>query len=296
VGSTDLFGIVPILVTPFDDQGRLDIASLRRLVDFTIAAGVHGVGIALGSEVYKLTEAERDRVIETVIEQTNGRVPVVVNTGAAATDLAVIFSQRAQAQGATAVMCALPGAGYSTNEILSYFGAIARAVDVPVMIQDTSVAPVPGPVIRAIGDAYERVRYAKVESVPPPVQVYAAVQSAGEVVKIFGGAAGQYLLPELRRGSIGTMPWPSTPGAFVKVWDLWHSEQHDEAETTFEQAIAPLLRISVRSLGGGHIVHKLALQRQGIIDSAYVRGPCEELDPITLAEIDEACRRIGLYE
>jgi 4-hydroxy-tetrahydrodipicolinate synthase len=267
---------VPILVTPFDDQGRLDLGSLRRLVDFTIAAGVHGLGIALGSEVYKLTEAERDRVIETVIEQTDARVPVVVNTGAAA------------------VMCALPDAGYSTNEILSYFGAIARVVDVPVMIQDTSAAPVPGPMIRTIGDAFPRVRYAKVESVPPPVQVYAAVQSAGDVVKIFGGAAGQFLLPELRRGSIGTMPWPSTPGPFVQVWDLWHAGQHDEAESVFEHKIAPLLRISVRSLGGGHIVHKLALQRQGIIDTAYVRGPCEELDPITLKEIDEACARMGL--
>jgi 4-hydroxy-tetrahydrodipicolinate synthase len=285
---------VPILVTPFDDQGRLDLGSLRRLVDFTIAAGVHGLGIALGSEVYKLTEAERDRVIETVIEQTDDRVPVVVNTGAAATDLAVIYSQRAQAQGAAAVMCALPGAGYSTNEILSYFGAIARTVDVPVMIQDTSAAPVPGPMIRTISDAFPRVRYAKVESVPPPVQVYAAVQSAGDAVNIFGGAAGQFLLPELRRGSIGTMPWPSTPGPFVQVWDLWHAGQRDEAESVFEHKIAPLLRISVRSLGGGHIVHKLALQRQGIIDTAYVRGPCEELDPVTLKEIDDACARMGL--
>ena len=43
-------GVFPILVTPFDDQERVDEDSLRSLVDFTIGAGVHGLGIALGSE------------------------------------------------------------------------------------------------------------------------------------------------------------------------------------------------------------------------------------------------------
>ena len=58
-----LHGVVPILVTPFHDDGAIDETSLRNEVDFAIDAGVHGLGIALGSEVYKLTEAERDQVV-----------------------------------------------------------------------------------------------------------------------------------------------------------------------------------------------------------------------------------------
>ena len=50
-------GVVPILVTPFDETGRIDEDSLRSLIDFDIAAGVHGVGVALGSEIFKFSEA-----------------------------------------------------------------------------------------------------------------------------------------------------------------------------------------------------------------------------------------------
>lgn len=289
-----LHGVVPILVTPFDDHGRLDEESLRRLVHFTIDAGVHGLGIALGSEIYKLTEPERDIVIKAVVEEAQGRVPVIVNTGAAATDLAVYFSKHAEELGAQAVMCTPPAFGVSAQETLEYFKAISDSISVPVVIQDTSTTPVSGPQIRAIADQCERVQYAKVESIPPPYQVYAAVQASGDAVGIFGGAAGQYFLQELRRGSIGTMPWPSTPHAFVEVWDHWQAGRRDEAIATFEQRIAPLLRISVRSISGGHIVHKEVLRRQGVIASAHVRHPSEALDPITMEELDEVCDRLGL--
>ncbi len=69
----ELHGVVPILLTPFDAHGRIDAESLRNLVDFTIDAGVHGLGIALGSEVYKLTEAEREIVIKTVCQSSSIR-------------------------------------------------------------------------------------------------------------------------------------------------------------------------------------------------------------------------------
>ncbi len=108
-----LFGVVPILLTPFDEDGELDEASLRNEVDFAIDAGVHGLGIALGSEVFTFTEAERDRVTSIVVEQTRDRVPVVVNTGAISTNLAVHYSRRAYELGAAGLMCTPPGAGFS---------------------------------------------------------------------------------------------------------------------------------------------------------------------------------------
>ena len=77
-------GVFPILVTPFDDDERVDEDSLRSVVEFNISAGVHGLGIALGSEILKLTEPERSQVVSIVVDQTRGRVPIVVNTGAQA--------------------------------------------------------------------------------------------------------------------------------------------------------------------------------------------------------------------
>jgi 4-hydroxy-tetrahydrodipicolinate synthase len=289
-----IHGVIPILVTPFDEQGRIDRDSLQNEVDFVIGAGVHAIGIALGSEIDKLSEAERELVIRTVIDRAAGRVPVVVNTGAPANDLAARNSRLAQEWGAAAVMATPPGAGFSAGEIIGYYGAIADAVDVPVVIQDVNTAPVPAPLIRKIAERIERVRYAKVESSPQPSQVLAAVQAGGELVAIIGGAAGQFLMEELRRGAVGTMPWPSLPGPFVAVWNAWQAGDPVGARTLFETRVAPLLRVPAFSLGAGHRLHKEVLRRQGVIASAAVRRPSDSLDPITLEELDEACALLGI--
>lgn len=286
-------GVFPILVTPFDDGGRIDLESLQRLVDYTIDAGVHGLGIALGSEIFKLTEAERDQVITTVVVQARGRVPVVVNTGASATTLAVWYSQRAEAMGASAVMCTPPGPGFAAMQVRGYFKAISDAVQIPIFIQDTTSTPVAAPLIRAIGEECEQVRYCKVENTPPPQRVYDAVRESDGRVAIFGGFAGQFLLEELRRGSVGTMPWPSTPRAFVQIWDHWQAGDIPAARRVFAEKVAPLVQMSP-GLGLGHLVHKEALRRQGIITYAHVRAPVEVLDPITQQELDEVFGQIGI--
>src|SRR5258708_37538399 len=95
-------GVFPILVTPFDADERVDEDSLRSVVEFNIGAGVHGLGIALGSEILKLTEAERSLVVSIVVDQTRGRVPIVVNTGAQANMTAALYSQQAEDLGASA--------------------------------------------------------------------------------------------------------------------------------------------------------------------------------------------------
>jgi dihydrodipicolinate synthase/N-acetylneuraminate lyase len=289
-----LHGIVPILVTPFDQADRVDTESLRREVEFNIAAGVHGLGIALGSEVYKLTDDERDLVVATVIDQARGRVPVIMNTGALATTIAVRYSRQAEAAGVAAVMCTSPGPGLPAAEVRHYYQSIADAIRIPVMVQDTAANHVPAGLLRAIAESAARVCYAKIESSPPARRVYDAVQACGPLVAIFGGAGGGALLQELRRGSIGTMPWPSTPAAFVAVWDHWQAGDRAAALEAFEQRLAPLQQLSVQGLGGGHLLHKELLRRQGVIATANVRRPSDDVEPPFWEELDEVCDRLGL--
>ena len=170
-------GVFPILVTPFDTAERVDEDSLRSVVEFNLGAGVHGLGIALGSEILKLTEAERSQVISVVVDETRGRVPIVVNTGAQANLTAALYSRQAEDLGAAAVMC-LPPSPVSGSEARSYFKAISDAVHIPVFIQDTLVTPVSAGLIRQIAEESEHVRYAKVESPPQPTQVQAAVAAS----------------------------------------------------------------------------------------------------------------------
>ena len=286
-------GVFPILVTPFDADERVDEDSLRSVVEFNISAGVHGLGIALGSEILKLTEAERSLVISVVVDQTRGRVPIVVNTGAQANLTAALYSRQAEDLGASAVMC-LPPSPVSATEARAYFKAISDAVHIPVFIQDTMTTPVSAGLIRQIAEESEHVRYAKVESPPQPTQVQAAVAAGSGLVSIFGGAGGTYLLEELRRGGVGTMPWPSQPHAFVEIWNAWQAGNERQAVDIHEREIAPLARLATAGLRLGHTIHKELLRRRGVIRHALVRAPSDPLDEITAGELDAICDRLGI--
>lgn len=287
-------GIFPILLTPFDDAGRIDEESLVSEVDFNLNAGVHGLGLALGSEFLKMTEAERQRVTKVVVDHVRGRVPVVVNTGAQSNVAAALYSKQAEELGAAAVMCMPPSMGVSGSEMRSYFKAISDAVRVPVWIQDTSYVTVPAGVIRQIAEESERVRFAKIESPPNALRVEECVQQAGHLVTVFGGSAGTYFIEELRRGGVGTMPWPSTPEVFVKIWNQWQAGEQAGALTTFERELLPILRVSSTGLRMGHAINKEILKRRGVIKNAHVRAPSDPLDALAERELAETLERLGI--
>jgi dihydrodipicolinate synthase/N-acetylneuraminate lyase len=288
-------GVYPILVTPFDAAGRIDEEDVRALVEHNVEAGVHGLGIALASEVLKLSEAERDRLTALVVGQVGGRVPVVVNTGAPATDLAVLYSRRAQELGADAVMCQPPTLGPTTaTEVRAYFKAISDAVAVPIFIQDTPTAHVPAGLASQIAEESPNVRYTKVESVPPADMVGENVRVAGARLTVFGGAGATYLIEEVRRGALGTMPWPSTPHELVEIWDRARAGDRAGAEELFYRVLTPINRLCAGGMRSALQVQKEILRRKGVIKSAHVRAPADPLDADTAADLAAVCERLGI--
>ncbi len=286
-------GVYPILVTPFDESGQIDEESLRNLIDFNLEAGVHGLGVALGSEVFKLSEAERNQVTRIVVDQVNGRVPVVINTGAPGTDLAVFYSRTAEELGADALMIMPPAfmpAG--PDEVRAYFQAISDAVNIPIFLQDTASAPISAGLARQIADSCEWVRYIKVESQPVTAKVAAMTRDAGDVLTVFGGAGGGYFIEEMRRGSVGTMPFCTQPEAFVAVWDKFQSGDERGAREVFDRMIQPVNRIAAQGAGLFYNVHKELLRRRGVIRCAKVRSPAPTLDPLTQRELEQVIDEI----
>ena len=279
-------GVFPILVTPFDEASQIDEDSLRRLVEFNLDAGVHGLGVALGSEVFKLSEAERELLTCIVVDQVRGRVPVVINTGAGGTDLAVAYSQAAERNGADALMIIPPSfmpAG--PDEIRDYYRVISAAVNIPIFMQDTPAAPISPTLARQIAEECRWVRYIKVESVPVTSKVADMVANAGDRLVVFGGAGGGYFIEELRRGSVGTMPFCSQPEAFAAVWKLWQSGDEGAARDLFDRTIAPVNRLTGQGTGIYYHVHKEILRRRGVIRTAKVRSPAPAVDELTLREL-----------
>lgn len=283
-----LQGVIPILITPFDEAGRIDVDSLQSLIDFNVRAEVHGLGVALGSEIFKFSEAERDLVTRTVVDHVGGRVPVVINTGASGTDLAVQFSRAAEAAGADALMVIPPHfMPASAEEIADYYRKIDEAVGLPIILQDIPQAPIPPSLALRIADQCHNVTCIKVETLPITTKVADMAQAAGKRLTIFGGAGGSYFIEEMRRGSRGTMPFCSQPEAFVETWNLFQAGDEKGARHVFDTSIMAVNRLGAQGGDLFYHLHKRILVRLGVIRTAVVRSPTIALDPVSRREIDE---------
>ena len=288
-------GVIPILQTPFDSQGRIDTESLRKVIDYNIESGVDGVGIALASEVMLFNEADRDLLLKTVVEQTNGRVSVVMNTGANGNELAIFYSKRAEELGADAVMLTPPHSADASGNpeiIQGYFRDIEKAVDVSVVLQDVEFAQVPPAMVAEMTDQCPGIVACKMETPPTAPRIAATVDAVQGRVDVLGGGGATYLMKELARGSTGTMPFSSTPLEFAEIMSLFLSGKSEEASELFELRIAPLCHLVSQAPALAIGFHKQILKKRGLIESVRVREPAARPDNHTQRDIDELLERV----
>src|SRR5215204_1864161 len=129
-------GLMPAMVTPFDERGELDLGNTEALVERFIEAGVDGIS-PLGStgEASHLASEERKRFIEEVTRIVGGRVPLVVGVGAAGTREAIELARHAEGVGVDAVLIVSPFYWKVGEEALfRHFAAVAESVEIPVVV------------------------------------------------------------------------------------------------------------------------------------------------------------------
>ena len=130
-------GIFPALVTPFTDDGKaIDEERLRTLVSHCVELGVHGV-VPCGTtgEFVNMSTEEKRRVIKIVIDEVNGRVPVIAGTGASGTDQTVEMTKYAKDAGAAAALIVTPFYLKPADRgIYEHYYTIANEVDIPIIL------------------------------------------------------------------------------------------------------------------------------------------------------------------
>ncbi|KKM55057.1 hypothetical protein LCGC14_1553000 [marine sediment metagenome] len=129
-------GSMVALVTPMQANGALDDGSLRKLIEFHIAEGSDAI-VAVGTtgESATLSVDEHCNVIRKVVEQVNGRIPVIAGTGANSTAEAIELTESAKALGVDAVLLVTPYYNKPTQEgMYLHFKAIAEAVEIPQIL------------------------------------------------------------------------------------------------------------------------------------------------------------------
>jgi 4-hydroxy-tetrahydrodipicolinate synthase len=128
-------GAIVATVTPFRN-GKLDRSALRRLVKFQIDSGTDGI-VPCGTtgESATLSFDEHERVIDTVLDTVDGRVPVIAGTGSNNTKEAVALTRYAKRAGASAALVITPYYNKPTQDgLLQHFRAVAGSADIPIIL------------------------------------------------------------------------------------------------------------------------------------------------------------------
>jgi 4-hydroxy-tetrahydrodipicolinate synthase len=293
-------GVFSVIPTPFLGNTDVDAVSLRRIVDLAINAGVDGLtALGVTSEVARFTEPERAQVLDIVLQQVNGRVPVVAGTTAEGLRTCIEYSRQAKAAGAAFVMVSPPRANkLNSDAVLRHYAALADAVDIPIVVQD--YPPISGfamePWLLAkIAREVPRARTIKLEDPPTPFKTARILEQAGDTpVSIFGGLGGVFLLEELLAGAAGAMTGFAYPEVLVQIVRLYKAGEIDKAAEVFYRFV-PLMRFEFQE-GIGMAIRKEVLRRRGAVADPVTRAPGATLDRATLAALDRVLRWTAAQE
>jgi len=198
-------GIIPPHITPFTKNGDIDEGALRRDVDFWIEARVHGLATcASNGEAVYMNAEERREVLKIVLDQANGRVPVIAGTGAPGTREAIIQTREAKDLGVDAALVVTPYFfSPKQDEILGYYQDIAEAVDIPIILYNvpkfTGVNMEPWVVARLA--EHDNVVGVK-DSSGDMRQMQFLLNLAGDRISILSGV-GNLIFPNLASGGQG---------------------------------------------------------------------------------------------
>ena len=289
-----LQGVLPILPTPFTSNGAVDEGSMRRLIDFELEVGAHGVSV-LGfmGEAHRLAGFERKQVVAASVEQAAGAFPVWVGVLAFGAAGAIEQAREAQALGAAGAFVAPPPI-QNDQAIFDYYASVAAAVEIPLAIHDfpeSFKTVLSAQLIARMGNEIEGVRYIKLEDYPVLEKMSRIQEHAPDAIGIFGGLGGMYFLEELERGSRGIMTGLAWPEVLVGVYNAFRSGDVGGAAAIFDRYV-PLIRYEFQPKIGlayrKHVYHE-----RGIIDTTFIRPPGMRIGDYTRAELKAAIERVG---
>lgn len=292
-----LEGVYPILAVPFDQEDNVDEESLRRLVRFELAAGVDGLGLfGMASEVYSLSDSERDRIAKIVMEEVGTKVPVIMGSGSTGIAPAVALSKMMERAGAACLMVVPPyWAKPDATRTYEYFKAVAAAVSIPIQVQDAPNATgvnLPTPLLVRMSREIDNIQYVKIETAPSAPKVTEVISQSEGRLAVFGGGNGVYMYEEFCRGAVGTMPACEFPEVCVRVWQAFKAGDRQAARAEFNKYLG-LMRYGTQP-GLAMSIHKEILRMGGIFTTAAVRNPNYDIDETTRAELADLVLNLDL--
>jgi len=291
-------GVYVIAATPFTDDGRVDNASIDRMIDFYLDCGVTGITVlGMMGEAPKLSLAESIAITKQVVQRS--RLPVIVGVSAPGYASMAALARAAMDAGARGVMIAPPSRVRTDEQIIGYFADAVEAIgeEVPFAIQDYPYASgvVMAPkVLRRIVQDNPSCMMIKHEDWPglDKISILRGFVADGSMrdVSILCGNGGLFLPHELERGADGANTGYAYPEMLVRLVKLIKCGERAAAHDMFDRHL-PLLRYEQQP-GTGLAVRKFILKRRGAITSDAQRKPATKLSKESIAEVEWLVARL----
>jgi len=290
-------GMMPVMPTPITETGEVDEASQRRLIQYCLKCGAVSVGHLGGaSEFQKVSDGDRRRLIEIVVDEVAGRVPVFIGTTAPAFKIAINYAQEAEALGADMLMVGSPYIDVpGREEMFRFYEAVAHAVSIPIIVQVTPVSSAvlsPQFVWRLYGEI-ENVQYAKMGGQRFLANIAELQELSQGEMQIIGGAGGRHLIHMLRLGVTAYMTGTEALDVHGAVVEAYLRGDEEQAATIYYQRLLPYLMFYQEY---SKELLKSMLHLRGVIDSPLEISPGKTtpMSDIERREFDWVLDRIGL--
>ena len=274
-----LSGIVTVLNTPFDKLGNIDLPSLRKNVQYALKAGVAGFLVpALASEVATLSISERLQMVETVMAEIAGNVPVFAGAGEPDVEKRKQIVKEYLAMGCQNILFQIPFE--NEGQFRSQFYEVASLGVETIMLQDWSVNGygLPDNLILELFQQVETFRCLKVETVPAGVKYSRLLTLTEGKLHLSGGWAVTQMIEGLKRGVHAFMP-TGMHRTYCTIYQYFKAGESKKAEQLFRE-ILPVLAFSNQHLDISIHFFKRLLHRQGIYGTPDVRASLLPFDAI----------------
>ena len=283
-------GVIPAMITTFDENEEVDLKRAEELTDFLIGQGVDGLYLTGSTgEGFLMTGEERKAYAKAVVDAAAGRVPVIVHVGDIGTRKSIELAEHAERIGADAISSVPPFYyHFSSDDIYSYYRDISESVGIPMIVYNISLAGLmDNKLVRRLA-SIEGVKGLKFTSREHD-DMCALKTELGADFKIFSGCdemATQGLLAGAD-GIIGSF-YNMMPDTFKKIYELCMAGDFAGAFEIQKVATAVIKYLVQWDFFPG----MKALLRDAGIDAGYSRRPFHLPDAETMKGIREFCRRM----
>lgn len=282
--KTPIRNTYPMLYAFFGASGDVLRAPFTCQIDAAIAAGASGVAVlGLGTEVGKLSLTEQRQIIEWVVADLQGRLPLAVTVAAGDIADAIASARFAVAAGASWLILQPPPSPISGAQLMTYFGMLADAVDCPIAIQNAPEflgVGLTAVELAALHSAHSNICIVKAET--SAVAVATLIETLGPGMAVFNGRAGMELTDNYRAGVAGMIPGIDTVDLQVAIERAMRQGDEAGAEALYRRLL-PTVAFIMQGVAHFVLYGKIiAALRLGLTPS-HQRQPSDTPTPHGLA-------------